>query len=127
MATSPALIQQLQTPRAHVSAPEFAEYGDVHFGFGFRTHWYRGERVVWHSGGLIGWSTLMTMLPDRGLGVAVFTNRNPNSVTEIVANHVFDRVCGKDPIPGSVVFVNGAAKPWPRSRSTDRPGKRCGG
>jgi hypothetical protein len=41
----------------------------------------------------------MTTLPDRGLGVAVFTNRNPNPVTEIVANHVFDRVCGKEPIP----------------------------
>jgi CubicO group peptidase (beta-lactamase class C family) len=96
---SPALIQQLQTPRAHVSAPEFAEYSDVHCGLGFRSHWYRGERVVWHSGGWIGWSTLMTMLPDRGVGVAVFTNRNPNPVTEILANHVFDRVCGKEPIP----------------------------
>jgi CubicO group peptidase (beta-lactamase class C family) len=96
---SPALIQQLQTPRVHVGAPEFAEYGDVHDGLGFRSHRYRGERVVWHSGGHIGWSTLMTMLPDRGVGVAVFTNRDPNPVTEILANHVFDRVCGKEPIP----------------------------
>ena len=39
------------------------------------------------------------MLPDRGVGVAVFTNRDPNPVTEILANYVFDRVCGKEPIP----------------------------
>jgi CubicO group peptidase (beta-lactamase class C family) len=96
---SPTLIQQLQTPRVHVGASEFAEYGDVHYGLGFRSHRYRGERVVWHSGGHIGWSTLMTMLPDRGVGVAVFTNRDPNPVTEILANHVFDRVCGNEPIP----------------------------
>jgi CubicO group peptidase (beta-lactamase class C family) len=96
---SPTLIQQLQTPRVHVAAPEFTEYGDVHYGLGFRSHWYCGERVVWHTGGHIGWSTLMTMLPDRGVGVAVFTNRDPNPVTEILANHVFDRVCGKEPIP----------------------------
>jgi CubicO group peptidase (beta-lactamase class C family) len=96
---SPALIRQLQTPRVHVAAPEFAEYSDVHYGLGLRSHWYRGERVVWHSGGWIGWSTLMTMAPDRGVGVAVFTNRNPNPVTEILANYVFDRVCGKAPIP----------------------------
>jgi CubicO group peptidase (beta-lactamase class C family) len=96
---SPTWVQQLQTPRVHVSAPEFAEYSDVHSGLGFRSHWYRGERVVWHTGGWIGWSTLMTMLPDRGVGVAVFTNRDPNPVTEILANHVFDRVCGKEPIP----------------------------
>jgi CubicO group peptidase (beta-lactamase class C family) len=96
---SPALIQQLQTPRVHVAAPEFAEYGDMHYGLGFRLHRYRGERVVWHGGGWIGWSTLMKMLPNHGVGVAVFTNRNPNMVPEILANYVFDRVCSKEPIP----------------------------
>ena len=95
---SPILIQELRTPRVHAWASEFAESSDVHYGLGFRSHWDRGERVVWHSGGWIGWSTLMTMLPDRGVGVAVFTNRNPNPVTEILANYVFDRVCGKEPI-----------------------------
>src|SRR6516165_12602626 len=96
---SPTLIRELQTPHVHVAAAEFAEYSDVHYGLGFRSHRYRGERVVWHSGGWFGWSTLMTMLTDRGVGVAVFTNRNPNPVTEILANHVFDPLCGKEPIP----------------------------
>jgi CubicO group peptidase (beta-lactamase class C family) len=96
---SPTLIQQLQTPRVHVAASEFAEYGDTHYGLGFRLHNYRGERVVWHGGGWSGWSTLMTMLPDRGVGVAVFTNRSQSMVPEILANYVFDRVCGKEPIP----------------------------
>ena len=96
---SPALIQQLQTPRVHVAVPEFAEYGDVHYGLGFRVHSYRGERVVWHGGGWSGWSTLMTILPDRGVGVAVFTNRTQSAVPDILANYVFDRACGKDPIP----------------------------
>ena len=41
----------------------------------------------------------MTMLPDRGVGVAVFTNRNQRIVVDILANYVFDRVCGKEPIP----------------------------
>src|SRR5262249_10844546 len=95
---SPALIRQLQAPRVHVGASEFAEFGDTHYGLGFRTHIYRGERVVSHSGGFIGWSTLMTMLPDRGVGVAVFTNRDPSAVPEMLASYVFDRVCGKEPI-----------------------------
>src|SRR5580704_9347762 len=59
---SPTLIQELQTPRVHVAASEFAEYGESHYGLGLRSHWYRGERVVWHGGGWIGWGTLMTML-----------------------------------------------------------------
>ena len=96
---SPALIRQLQAPRVHVGASEFAEFGDTHYGLGFNTHIYRGERVVWHGGGFIGWSTLMTMLPDRGVGVAVFTNRDPSVVPQMLASYVFDRVCCKEPIP----------------------------
>ena len=96
---SPTLIQELQTPRVHTSAPEFVEYGDTHYGLGFRLHSYRGERVVWHGGGWSGWSTLMKMLPDRGVGVAVFTNRIQSMAPEILANYVFDRACGKEPIP----------------------------
>ena len=52
---SPSLIQQLPTPRVHVGASEFAEYGDAHYGLGFRSRGYRGERVVLHGG---GWSRL---------------------------------------------------------------------
>jgi CubicO group peptidase (beta-lactamase class C family) len=96
---SPALIQQLQAPRVHVGGPEFAEFGDMHYGLGFGTHIYRGERVVSHGGGFIGWGTLMALLPDRGVGVAVFTNRDPSAVPQMLADHVFDRVCGKEPIP----------------------------
>ena len=98
---SPGLIQELQKPRVHVGAPEFAEYSDVHYGLGFRTHRYRGERVVWHGGGFTGTNALMMMLPDRGVGVAVLTNQGmiPLFAPHLLANYVFDRVCGKEPAP----------------------------
>jgi CubicO group peptidase (beta-lactamase class C family) len=96
---SPALIQQLQAPRVHVGAGEFKEFGDGHYGLGFGTHIYRGERVVSHGGGFIGWGTLMTMLPDRGVGVAVFTNRDPSAAPQMLTSYVLDQVCGKEPIP----------------------------
>jgi CubicO group peptidase (beta-lactamase class C family) len=98
---SPGLIQELQKPRVHVGAPEFAEYSDVHYGLGFRSHRYRGERVVWHGGGFTGTNTLMMMLPDRGVGVAVLANNGmtPLFAPHILANYVFDHVCGKEPAP----------------------------
>jgi CubicO group peptidase (beta-lactamase class C family) len=98
---SPGLIRELQTPRVHVGTPEFAEYSDVHYGLGFRSHRYRGERVVWHGGGFTGTNTLMMMLPDRGVGVAVLANSGmtPLFAPHILANYVFDRVCGKEPVP----------------------------
>jgi CubicO group peptidase (beta-lactamase class C family) len=98
---SPGLIQELQKPRVHVGASEFAEYSDVHYGLGFRSHGYRGDRVVWHGGGFTGTNTLMMMLPDRGVGVAVLANNGmtPLFAPHILANYVFDRVRGKEPAP----------------------------
>ncbi len=89
----------MQTPRVHAGRSEFEELGDIHYGLGLECHHYRGERVVGHSGGWIGWGTLMTMLPDRAAGVVILTNRDPSPVTEILAYAVFDRACGKEPIP----------------------------
>jgi CubicO group peptidase (beta-lactamase class C family) len=98
---SPGLIAELQAPRVHVGPTEFACYSDVHYGLGFRSHWYRGERVVWHGGGFTGTNALMMMLPDRGVGVAVLANlgMTPLFAPHILANYVFDRVCGKEPAP----------------------------
>jgi hypothetical protein len=38
-------------------------------------------------------------MPDRNLGVAVFCNRGGAPVPGILANYVFDRICGKEPVP----------------------------
>src|SRR5262249_56407338 len=75
------------------------DVGVHHYVLGLGTHDYRGERLVSHSGGWIGWGTLMSMLPARRLGVVVLTNRSPSPVTELLTLAVFDRMSGKDPIP----------------------------
>src|SRR3954451_13725452 len=92
-------MRELQAPRVHVMVSEFAEIGDWHYGFCFCLHSYSGWPVVRHGGGWIGWGTLMTMLPERGVGVAVFTNRDSSVVPEILSQYVFDRTCGKEPVP----------------------------
>jgi len=96
---SPTLIQELQTPRVHEAAPAFAEHGDMHL----------RARLP-----LAQLSRRARCAPRRRLDrlgyadgdaarswrrCAVFTNRDPTAVPEILANYVFDRVCGKEPIP----------------------------
>jgi len=95
---STTLLRDMQAPRVYSGAPEF-EFGPTHYGLGFVSTTYRGERVVGHSGGWIGWSTLMRLMPDKNLGVAVFCNFGGAPVPGILINHVFDRVCGKEPVP----------------------------
>ncbi len=91
-------LRELQTPLVHVLTSEFSEIGDTHYGLGFMYHHYRGERVLNHGGGWIGWGTLMTLVPDRGIGIAVFTNRDPSAVPDILTYFVIDRLCGKPPV-----------------------------
>ena len=96
---SPQLIREMQAPRVFAGAAEFKEFGPSHYGLGFGSFTYRGERTVGHSGGWLSWSTLMRLMPDRNIGVAVFTNTGGNSVPSILINRILDRACGNAPVP----------------------------
>jgi CubicO group peptidase (beta-lactamase class C family) len=93
------LVDQLHAPRVYIP-PQFpyAEFSGGHYGLGFQSINYRGDRLVWHGGGWPGWSTLMTLLPDFDIGVAVFTNRSPNGVTEALTYEIIDRLRGRETI-----------------------------
>lgn len=54
---------------------------------------YRGERLVSHSGGLIGQVTQTAMLPRRKLGVAVFSNSESQG-SAMLRNAVLDHLLG---------------------------------
>jgi CubicO group peptidase (beta-lactamase class C family) len=94
-----ALTDALHAPRVHYTEPKFAEFGEAHYGLGFRCQSYRGDRLVWHGGGFVGWGALMTLVPDFGIGVAVLTNRSPVSgVPTILTWYIIDRLRGREPI-----------------------------
>jgi len=89
----------MQSPFVYVSRSELEEIGEQHYGLGLACYTYRGERAVAHDGGWIGWGTRIDMPPDRKPGVVVLTNRAPSLVTNILNHTVFDRICGKEPVP----------------------------
>jgi CubicO group peptidase (beta-lactamase class C family) len=95
---SPQLVREMQSPRVFGGAPEFEEYGHGHYGLGFNHTAYRGERVVGHSGGWLGWHTLMRLVPERKLGIAVFTNNGGNVVPSILISRIHDHLAGKQPV-----------------------------
>jgi hypothetical protein len=95
---SAALVREMQAPHVYSGAPDL-EFGPVHSGLGFVSTTYRGERIVGHSGGYLGWSTLMRLVPERKLGVAVFCNAMNAPVPSILINYVFDHITGKEPVP----------------------------
>jgi CubicO group peptidase (beta-lactamase class C family) len=92
------LIEALHAPRVYYTEPGFADFGEAHYGLGFRCNSYRGDRLVWHGGGWPGWGARMTLVPDFGIGVAVLTNRSPSEVPATLTWYVIDRLRGREPI-----------------------------
>lgn len=93
-----ALIGEPHAPRAYINSPGEAEFGQAHYGLGFQCNSYRGDRLVRHGGGWPGWNTEMALLPDHGIGVAVFTNRSPSDVPGTLTWYLLDRLRGREPV-----------------------------
>ncbi len=53
--------------------PETATYAQ-HYSLGWVVGAFGGQRVVWHGGATLGFHSLVTVLPEAGLGVVVLTN-----------------------------------------------------
>lgn len=92
------LVEQLHAPVAHVGRSEFSEFGHGHYASGFQSNTYHGDRLMWHGGGWNGWGSLMTLVPDAGIGVAVLTNRSPSAVPQILTWYIVDRLRGREPV-----------------------------
>jgi CubicO group peptidase (beta-lactamase class C family) len=92
------LIDALHAPRVYNTSPGYPEFGEAHYGLGFQSFSYRGDRLVSHSGGAVGWGTLMTLVPEFGIGVAVLTNRSASQVPQTLTWYIIDRLRGRAPV-----------------------------
>jgi CubicO group peptidase (beta-lactamase class C family) len=64
----PATVDLLWTPQ-RTTAGESTGYG-----IGWNSAEVDGVRNVWHTGGAMGGSTILLLLPDEGVAVAILTN-----------------------------------------------------
>jgi CubicO group peptidase (beta-lactamase class C family) len=71
---SPGAVAELTSPQSYVGRSDFAEVGQLHYGFGFEVVSHRGARRVSHGGGWSGYNCDLRLLPDYGSGVMVLTN-----------------------------------------------------
>ena len=66
--------------------PNFAGYGA-----GFSMRDYRGKKLVSHTGGLSGFVSLVAMIPELRVGVAVFTNQEETGAFYSIGWKVLDQ------------------------------------
>ncbi len=108
---------QMQIPQMVIQgAPAYPEMGSQSYGMGFFITTYRGHKLVEHGGNIDGFSALLAFLPADQVGVVVLTNLDGNPLPTIIANNVFDRLLGLDPVPWNQRQLEPRKKERNRSR-----------
>ena len=93
-----SVLDAMMTPWIYSGRSAHPEIGHLHYGLGLSCEHYRGERVATHGGTMPGWRSLLAVLPDRGWGVVVLTNREISPVPQILVHAVIDAVAGLEPV-----------------------------
>jgi len=76
-------------PTATLTHPHFQAYG-----LGWILQDYRGEFIAIHTGSIEGRTAIIGLIPDRRLGVAIFTNLDHSELRHALMYSVFDRFIG---------------------------------
>lgn len=91
-------VTELQTPHIPCSLNPWEEHNIPlqTYGLGWFIESYRGTTVVHHGGHIDGFSSLVSFMPDVGMGIAVLANRTYVPVPEIVTRSIYDTELGFD-------------------------------
>jgi CubicO group peptidase (beta-lactamase class C family) len=64
------------------------------YALGLNVHDYQGKKVVTHTGGLPGYVSKVTLLPELNLGIAVLTNQESGEAFSSLTWHIVDHYLG---------------------------------
>jgi CubicO group peptidase (beta-lactamase class C family) len=99
---SAAQAKRMESPQMPVGPAGdvlWAGFDLLSYGLGVGTGSYRGHRAVIHGGGIDGFISQMSWLPDEKIGVMVLTNQGVNNqIPTLVVKSVYDRILGLAPI-----------------------------
>jgi CubicO group peptidase (beta-lactamase class C family) len=87
----PQMLESLEDfyPTSRLTHPHFTAYG-----LGWFLEDYRGEKVVFHTGSIDGFTAIVGLIPERKLGVVIFVNLDHAEIRHALMYTVFDRYMG---------------------------------
>ena len=94
---SPAGHQALRLPRIFtgpVAAETTGFRGSSSYALGWEINNYRGEDLIWHSGGLPGYSTVMMYFPRLQWGVTMMANAGQGGAIPVLVFKLLDDMLG---------------------------------
>ncbi|MCA1710582.1 MAG: serine hydrolase [Actinobacteria bacterium] len=126
---SEAVLQELRTPTMPLPAQSPVRVGrPVGYGLGLFVEDYRGFRVVHHGGNIDGFSSMVSAIPEAGLGVVVLTNLAATALRDALPYRIYDLLLGLEPRPHGVTLherqtalEEGAAEAKRRQTTSSKP------
>jgi len=76
------------------------------YGLGWFLEEYSGRKIVEHTGGVNGFVTSVTLIPEEKLGIIVFTNTDQNAFYEALKWEIMDAYLGNQYRNYSNVYLN---------------------
>jgi len=97
---SETMAQQMQTPQMPMAGTiRYEELGHNSYGMGLFITTYRGHVLIHHGGGIDGFISLLSFMPQKKIGAMILTNMSGNNpVPTIISRNLYDRLLGLDPI-----------------------------
>ena len=87
-------------PELAAAAPNFRGYAQ-----GWNVSDYRGERLVWHTGGWPGFYSRITLVPGHELGVIVLTSAEVGGAFNAVTMRALDAMLGEAPTDWTAAYL----------------------
>jgi CubicO group peptidase (beta-lactamase class C family) len=95
----PATLADMHSPQMPTGdSVERPEISQASYGLGWFVDTYRGHKRLHHGGGIDGFITMVTLLPQDGIGVVAFINRDGVNLPELLVRHALDRLLKLEPI-----------------------------
>src|SRR5207342_3119795 len=82
---TPIPVNDPSVPELKPAKPNFLGYGE-----GWQLSDYRGNKLVWHTGGWPGMVSRLTLVPDRKVGVIVLTSQEVGAAFNAVTMQALD-------------------------------------
>lgn len=82
---TPQAVPEPSVPQLAAAKPNFAGYGE-----GWSLSDYRGQKLVWHTGGWPGMVSRVTLVPEQTLGIVVLTNQEVGAAFNAITMDVLD-------------------------------------
>lgn len=87
---SPHMTMGEPSDRPEITAPDY--------GMGWFVQAYRGHQWVQHGGNIDGFSAMVSLFPQDGIGIVVLTNLNATPLGTLLVQTAMDRLLGLKPI-----------------------------